>query len=199
MGMLDLLKSRIQADGWLSISTVYFDNGYNIDVFATGGYVAMADSVECVFIFNGLDSSDSEIVENKYINMRRSHAGFQQNLTVAGYEHMQHFDIALYRHREFLDPSMDVLPYPTYPKAADLLAMEADPDTGLFDTNICDTVEMIGGNKLSVIQMYNDFFDPYKKDWQYSGARVKEWKEFYQNHDKFVAYLNTAYGISDAF
>lgn len=199
MALLDFLKERVQTDGWLSLSSLYFDNGLTINIFNTRGYIAMSDAKECVFTFNCLDSSDTEIVENKLVIMRRDHAGLQQALTVVGYDHMQHFDIAMYANYDYFSDEQEATPYPTIPKEAELTAMEPDPETGLYDSATTDTVTRMSGLDISTIPLYNQFFDPYVKDWQYTGARIDYWKKFYNNHTKFVQMLSDAYGVSDAF
>lgn len=198
MAMFDFLKERITASGWLSLSSLYFDNGLTINIFNTRGYVAMSDTAECFFCYNTLDSTDTDQVENKYVMMRRGYHGMQQNITVVGYEHMQHFDLAQYSHYGFYWDEQEQTPFPKIPTKAELDAITLDPVTELADPTTTDTVETLSGRQVSVISMYNDFFDPYTKDWQYSAARIKEWKQFYANQEKFKTLLNDAYGISDA-
>lgn len=198
MAMLDFLKDQLASSGWLSLSSLYFDNGFTINVFNSRGYIAMSDSKECFFCYNALDSTDTDQVENKYVMMRRDHIGMQQTITVVGYEHLQHFDLAQYSHYGFYFDEQTETPYPTIPTKAQLDAITLDPDTGLADPATTDTVETISGREVSVIPMYNDFFDPYTQDWQYSAARIKEWKQFYTNQEKFTTLLANAYNVTDA-
>lgn len=196
MSMLDLLSKQLDEKGWLAMSSLYFDNGYVINVFNSRGYVARSNAMECFFAFSTMDSTDTDQVENTYVVMRRDHMGMQQTITVVGYDHLQHFDMAQYSHYAFYDNSQEKVPYPKIPTPAELEAMTPNPDTGLYDS--ADTVQTLSGKEISAISMYNDFFDPYTKDWQYSGAIVGKWKNFYKNHKKFCTFLNDAYGITDA-
>ena len=93
MALIDFLKSQITEKGWLAISSLYFDNGYVLNVFNTRGYVAYSDAMECFFSYNALDSTDSESVENKFSILRYEHFGMTQVITAVGYDHLQHIDL----------------------------------------------------------------------------------------------------------
>ena len=70
MALLDYLVERVNTKGWLSLATIYFDNGFNIDVFASSGYIAYSASKGCFFTIEALDSTDSSIIENRFVKMK---------------------------------------------------------------------------------------------------------------------------------
>lgn len=196
MALIDFLKSQINEKGWLAISSLYFDNGYVLNVFNTRGYVAYSDAMECFFSYNALDSTDSESVENKYSILRYEHFGMTQVITAVGYDHLQHIDLAQYSHYNFYNDAQEETPYPKIPTKDEITALTPDPETGLYPGT--DTITKMSGEPTSAIPMYNDFFDPYVKNEPYSGARVDHWQTFYKNQEKFVTLLAAAYGVSDA-
>ena len=106
--MLDIIERQITEKGWLSLSTLYFDNAYSIDVYNTRGAVAYSKADQCFFALNALDSTDTAIVEHKVAVYDNHHIGNQVNLTVSGEEHLQHYDIALYAHYRLLFNDMDL-------------------------------------------------------------------------------------------
>lgn len=190
MAMLDVLTGRIKEKGWLAISNLYFDNSYIINIFATRGYVAYSPSNEVFLAYSCLDSTDSSVVEGKFITMDKNHCGMQQNITVAGQEHLQHFDFATYSHYNWYNDDQESTPWPNIPAEAEIRAFTKNPETGLYDGT--DTATMINYRERSCVAMYG-------KEHPYSGANVEAWQAFYKNHDKFVKMLNECYGISDAY
>ena len=195
--MLDIIERQITEKGWLSLSTLYFDNAYSIDVYNTRGAVAYSKADQCFFALNALDSTDTAIVEHKVAVYDNHYIGNQVNLTVSGEEHLQHYDIALYAHYRLLFNDMDSsvikadeIPEIQIPTPDEVKALTMNEETGLFDGT--DTVTMLGGNQVSTIGFYDkSLILPY------SGAIVKFWKEFYENHDKFLAYLTNVFGITN--
>lgn len=204
MPELNFLTKRVQEAGWLSIATLFFDNAYTVEVFNTNGYLAYSPAQECFFILNALDSTDSEEMMYKFVFHNGRHLGQEHVMTVVGSEHLQHFDMAMYAHSEFFRPLNDKpFPYPTIPTPAELEALQPDPDTGLYDETQYDLVykgstytRALTGAKESAISMYEDFY-PAKESNLYSGARITKWKQFYENHQKFLTALNDWLGVSD--
>ena len=157
--MLDIIERQITEKGWLSLSTLYFDNAYSIDVYNTRGAVAYSKADQCFFALNGLDSTDTAIVEHKVAVYDNHHIGNQVNLTVSGEEHLQHYDIALYAHYRLLFNDMDSsiikadeIPEIQIPTPDEVKALTMNEETGLFDGT--DTVTMLGGNQVSTIGFY---------------------------------------------
>lgn len=196
MAVLDFLVKQLTEKGWLAISSVYFDNAYSINVFNTRGYVAYSKSAQTFFTAGCIDSTDSESVDNKFVVHDTRHFGLQQVITCVGEEHMQHFDIANYSQYRFTWDKQTVLPYPKVPTKAEILALTPNPETGLYPG--LPTVELMDGTEISVISLYEKFFDYFGNGDPFSGARVDNWIQFYKNQDKFREMLSSCYGITDA-
>lgn len=191
MGLLDFVRQQVETKGWLSISNLYFDNALTMNVFNTRGYIAYSPSVNLFFCMNCLDSTDTAQVENTYVLMGdQFHLGMQQNLTVAGDEHLQHFDMAQYSHYCYYTDDQESMPYPTIPTPTKIMNMTADPTTGLYPNT--DTVTQMDGSYESTIGLYPKDFE------QYSGAWIRNWQRFYKNHEKFKKYLSEYVGVTDA-
>ena len=192
VSMLDHLHTQLTEKGWLSISNIYFDNHYLLHVFNTRGFVAYSKSNECFYELRPLDSTHTSIVEHKLVAFDNKWIGHQQNITIAGDEHMQHFDVATYAHRDFFTDAEGDLPIVKIPTQAEIEALTKNPDTGLYDG--LDTVTTLDPiNKFSTKCLYPD-----NPEVHYVGAVIDYWKEFYANHDKFKTYLSTFLGVTDA-
>ena len=192
MALVDFITKQIQEKGWLALSNLYFDNSLTMNVFNTRGFIAYSPSQEMFFCLNCLDSTDSAQVEYTYALMdSKNYIGMQQNLTAAGQEHLQHFDMALYSHFRFYDDlaSDEKFPTPTIPTKDAIMAMTAD-DSGLYPDT--DTVTQMDYTKESAIGMYPRDFK------YYSGAWVRNWQCFYKNQEKFKTFLSEFLGITDA-
>lgn len=196
MAVLDLAVKQIVDKGWLSLTSLCFDNAYVINIFNTRGYVAYSKSQACFFCTGGLDSTDSESIESKFNAFDAGHVGMQQVITCVGEEHLQHFDMALYSQYRFVWDEQTVMPYPTIPTKTEIEALTPNPDTGLYDGY--EQMEMYDGRLVSVIPMYKKFFN-YPVDGQpFSGAKIDSWKQFYLNQKKFMVMLKDGFGITDA-
>jgi hypothetical protein len=208
--ILDFCLERLQASDWLGLSTLYFDNAYTINVFASRGYVAYSSSKKCFFAMGCLDSTDSTLVDNTYAVLEHHILGQQQNVTVIGDDHLQHIDVAQYSRYQFYNDAQTVMPWAHIPTRATIMGLEKDPVTGLYPNT--DTVGMIPSNPnqdpntteriISAIGFYPQEEGAQQKSdpnmWYYSGAIIDNWKRFYVNQEKFRKMLNDAFGVSDA-
>lgn len=187
---LSFFLEQLNKKGWLGISNLYFDNAYMINVYLTNGYVAYSPSKEVFFAVGTLDSTDTSIIEKRYVTMDRRTIGMQQNLTATGADMLQHFDVAMYSHYGFYQDADTKTPYPTIPTKDAIMALTKDPKTGLYGGTA--TAELINGETFSVVDMYPD-----RKD-LVSCANVETWQTFYTNQTKFVQMLKDGFGVSDA-
>lgn len=190
MALLDYLVERVNTKGWLSLATIYFDNGFNIDVFASSGYIAYSKSKGCFFTVEALDSTDSSIIENRFVKMDGKYTGMQQNITVAGEEHLQHFDMALYAHQRYLSEAKEKLPVPDIPDQATVEGYQADPDTGLIAG--LDEYCTMGNTIYSTYPIYKQEDTRY-----YSGAMIANWQNFYKRQQMFKDLLSSAFNVTD--
>lgn len=191
MSMLDRLLTIVKDQGWLAISSIYFDNNMVIPISTTSGNIAFSEADDCFYTYKPIDQGYTEIIEGKMIVYNKNHLSQQYALTCAESQHMQHFDIAQFMHyKDFMNPELDAYPYPIVPKQADVEDLTYNEETGLYEGDNVTTAMMKNMKEISVIP----FFD---KDKVYaSAARVSYWKEFYENHQKFLDMLQEAYGIS---
>lgn len=195
MPMLDMLIENVEKHGWMSISSLFFDNAYNVFIPTTCGYIAYSKEHECFVSLNSMDSTDTDIVENTYVTMDPGFIGQQQVLTIIGQEHLQHFNMAMYAQYRFWPYTDKELPYPTYPTEGELSALVKDEETGLY--NGCDVITTMANEKRSTLDLYKDTLD-YRKGDPYSGANIDAWKNFYVNHNHFKTFLSKFMGITDA-
>lgn len=195
MAMLDFFLSHLNKNGWLSLATIYFDNSYVLSVFDSHGYVAYSAAQESFFSFNCLDTTDTDMIENKLVSIDPGHIAQQEVLTCVGQDHMQHFDIALYSQRRWYKDGDTALPYPVYPTPDELTGMTPDPTTGLYPQT--DTVTAMSLRERSTIDLYGHMLD-YREGDPYSGANIDYWKLWYAEHEKFIQFLNDGFGVSDA-
>ena len=195
MSMVDMLTNRLKKHGWLSITSLYFDNAYAINIFNTFGFVAYSAADECFFSVNCLDTTDTEIIENRLVTLNPGKIGQQQVVTCVGLEHFQHFDMATFGHYRFLAaPVNGCIPYPDIPSPDDIMAYGVNPDTGLVDG--VDEVTTMAMTKRSTLSLYDKFYD-YKNDDFYSGINIAEWQYWYTNHDAFLKMLTDGYGVTN--
>ena len=188
---LDFLVERLNEKGWLSISTLYFDNSYCMNIYTSRGYVAFSPSRNLFFSYNCLDTTDSKVVENTYAILDRVNIGQQQNITVAGSDCLQHFDIAQYSHYDhYYYDEQEKTPYPDIPTKDTIMGFTLNPDTGLYEN--ADIAHMVNDTEVSVYPLY-----PKEKE-IYSGAIIANWQRFYKNQEKFCKMLGEAYGVTDA-
>ena len=185
---LDFFDEQLAARDWLGFSQLYFDNSFIISTYLTNGYVAYSPGKKLFFSISTLDTTDTKIVEDRFVTLEREYIGMQQNLTVVDANMLQHVDVALYAHPRFFKDDSDV-PFPTIPSRSKIMGMSADSKTGLYPG--CDEAGFIDGRVESAIPFYD-------KKFPYSGAAVKEWQRFYKNQEKFKAMLKASLGISDA-
>lgn len=218
MSMVDLCIKRIQENGWLSLSSLYFDNSYVITIYASRGYVAYDPTDKCFIASNCMDSSDTANIENRFnviYGYKTGHVGMQQTVTFVDDAMLQHFDTAMYCHYCYFRDDQTDMPYPKIPTEDELRAFvkpekpklvnpkKRDDPLGVLPTydkiyegEDLDRVVMLNNVEVSTVNLYKEFEEKYNLP--YSGAVVGEWLMWYDNHKKFVDMLSKAYGISGA-
>jgi len=194
--MLDLALNSVKTKGWLSLATLFFDNGYTVSVFNTLGAIAYSPSEDAFFSINSLDSTNTVQIQTWFaITGDRYYVGQQQILTVIASEHLQHVSFATYAHARFFNEPEDggeiTLHGPVIPTVAELDALTPDPQTGLYDGQ--DTACRMSGEKVSTIPLYPDHTK------YYSGAIITNWKKFYKAHKAFLGFVQDVTGCGDAF
>lgn len=211
MSLLDVFEKQLNEKGWLAFTSLYFDNALIYNIFNSRGYIAYSKSNEVFVTYDCLDSTDSAKVESYYIAMDNNFTGMQQSLVFAGVESFQRFNMAQYSHYRFYNDGQDRTPYPKIPTQAEIEALVANAETGLYDgydevhirptsqfgVDIPNETTFTDERKYSTISIYKDFADLIGPE-KYSGAVIDTWKMFYKNHAKFCTMLNEAYGITDA-
>ena len=191
MSMLDRLITIVNDQGWLAISSLYFDNNMVIEICNSYGAIAYSQADDCFYTYNAVDQGYTEIIEGKLIVFDNSHIGQQQVLTCVGTEHMQHFDIAQFTHYGSYPDKTDKFPFPTVPAPTDLDQYTLNTETGLYEGPKATIAHMKDNTDISVIP----FFDK-NTQWYESAARIEYWKKFQENHQKFLDFLDDGYGIS---
>lgn len=184
----DFFLERLKAKGWLSISSLYFDNAYVIEIFTTHGYVAYSPGRGLFFTLNCLDTTNTQIVENTYIALDRRKISQQYALTVSTADCLQHFDLALYNHYTAYDDNQTEAPWPEIPTKDQIMAYTLNEETGLY--NGPAIAEYISGEQKSVIPMFKDGF-------MQSSARIAEWQQFYRAQERFCKMVSEMTGVND--
>lgn len=184
----DFFLERLKAKGWLSISSLYFDNAYAIDIFTTHGYVAYSPGKDLFFTTNCLDTTNTQIIEDTYIALDRRKISQQYALTVSTGDCLQHFDLALYTHYTQYSDDQTESPWPEIPTKDEIMGYTLNEETGLYDGPAI--AEYISGEQKSVVPMFKDGF-------MQSGARIAEWQRFYRAQERFCKMIGEMTGIGD--
>ena len=184
----DFFLERLKAKGWLSISSLYFDNGYVIDIFITRGYVAYSPDRDLFFTTNCLDTTNTQIIEDTYIAFDRRKISQQYALTVSTGDCFQHFDLALYNHYSSYTDDQTEAPWPEIPTKDQIMSYKLNEETGLY--NGPAVAGYINGEQKSVVPMFKEGFDQ-------SGARIAEWQRFYKVQERFCKMVGDMTGVTD--
>lgn len=194
MSLLNLVEQQATKYGWLSLSSLYFDNGYVINVYNTNGYIAASKDMECFFTLNPLDSTDTEIIEHSHVRMPYGYISMQHNVTASRFEDLQHTDFAMYAHKRFytdLIGTETTIPTPKYPDSTVLDGYVFDENLGLYTNS--DVAVGKDDSGVSVIPVYDGSVFPYV------GADIEGWKLFNHTQEKFKAYIKSLFGAIDVF
>lgn len=194
MAFIDIFEERLKASGWLSFSSLCFDNGHIIVLYGTRGYCAYSKEREVFIHISCMDTADTANIEHRFNIINDRSVNMQRTLSFIDSNQFQHFELAMYSHLGTVCDDQDTYPYPNIPTMEELDKLEKDPKTGLYPGT--DTSVMLSGREVSTLSMYDAFSGD--RHIPYSGAVVDEWKMWYNNHKKFVAMLKKAYNITDA-
>lgn len=191
MTVTEYLIERVNEKGWMSLSSLYFDNALVVNIFNSRGYIAYSPSKDMFYFTGAEDTSNTDCIERKYVALDNKYVGQSQMITVVGGEHLQHFDIHLFSHYRFINDDQEVYPTPVVPTPDEIKALVVDPETGLVDGE--DVITQMNGEQISCRSLYPD-----NKITDYSGLKIVNYQKFIKNHEKFIAALNTMLGVSDA-
>lgn len=188
MTVAELLVSRVQQYGWLTVGHIFCDNGYTVNPFVTGE-VCISPGNEMLFVATTYDSSDTANLE-KYVVGNPKYAGMQKSIVCIGFDHIQHFDINLFNQEMAWANTPDAYPIPKLPKPAEMEAITLDPDTGLAAGH--SVAKKMDGTEIAVFDLYPDM-----DILNTSGLRIKEYQEFQKKQKMFTAAIKKLTGFSD--
>lgn len=193
------LVSQIQANGWMSISSITFDNASTLNVVQSSGAVGI-DVTNGICVYRSCeDTANTQLIENKAVTFDKYHIGMMQTIVMHDMDCLQWYQNALYTFRYTYDnpaktfDDMKNHPWPltTYPSEADILAATFDPDTKLWTCNGVATALDTGKLKeRSVIPL----FDEEAKTM--SSAIISEWYIWYTEHQLFKDFVQAQYGLT---
>lgn len=128
-----LWKEIFAKTNWLGFNSLLFDCSYVMCVHNSRGYIAHSPSRECFFMINPIDSSDTEIIEEKFAYMDAKFIGPNTAVTVVDANTLFHFDIAQYANLNWYKPDVQTkVPYPRIPERSTIEGLEKDEATGLY-------------------------------------------------------------------
>lgn len=190
----EALVSKVSADGWLSISSLFFDNSYYRLILDSDGYIAASPTKELICMFTPLDSTNNVNVEGNLVRVENCgfNTQFLQNVTAFSFDELQHFSIAMYAQDEIIDSGESIL-VPNILTKAEIQAIP-DPDqvTGLY-AGYTTWTNQVTTKQSSTFSIYNRTTgSPI-----HVGGVIDNWKHFYRNQDRFIALMNTMFTATD--
>ncbi len=196
MGVLELLTDRVNADGWLSVSSLFFDNALTVHIPTAKGYIAYSPSAKAFFILRPSDSTDSGFTEANYIFVNKPNViEMQKGITVVDANTLFHWDAALYSRASYYNIVKDEFPLPTFPSKEDIA--DFDSISNIENLGHLTYPNAIDSNGQPIpneptIGLYNDY-----PNIPLTAVRVNAWKTFNENQEMFKTAMETLFNLSD--
>ena len=127
-----VLVDYIKKHGWLSVTNIFFNDGMAIFPTTTGGRICLSEANEVLLVMSKIDVATTEFSTNLYISPPRDRVGFLQTISVCPFHLLNHFDAMLFTFNQFYRDTGADFPVPNVPDVEDVMALEADPETGLY-------------------------------------------------------------------
>lgn len=197
----ELLVNQVKTNGWLSVSSVTFDNLSLFDVAQQGGFVGIDPANNVAVWASCEDTANTQVIENMVATQDNRQIGLMQTTVFQDLDCLQWWQAALltfshpFQHKinkteDILDVKNKPLPIITYPKEADILSATYDPKTDKWNCKNVATALNIGlfGTR-SVIPLYEESVNTL------ASALVDEWYLWYTRHKLFKDYIKTMYNL----
>ena len=193
------LVSQIQKNGWMSISSLTFDNLSVANVVMQSGAIGIDTANNlCIFQSNE-DIVYTQIIENKAVTFDKRRIGHMKTIVFQDLDCLQWFQAAQYTFnytyenpaKTFDDMANHPWPITTYPSEADILSATFDEETGLWTCpNVATALDTGALEERSVIPLFEE------EAKTMSSAIVSEWFIWYTQHNLFKDYINSQFGLT---
>lgn len=197
----------IKDKGWLALGHMIFDNSNVCFVANSNGNVAYSSDTASFYWLSTMDTNDTLAIKTDLIVSDTKHLDCMATLTQSDEDCLQWVSYNLgYRSTMLRDARLAKkgIPYPKFPKADELKALKKNEKTGLYDgypyvefgTSDSDAVQQ--GVKVPVIEMLKkDDNKIYTGDDNDCLARIDDWKNFYEQHERFCEFLKNSLGLKN--
>jgi len=185
----DFLLKRVQENGWFSVGSLYFDNCYTLQPFEIDGRICLSPSAELIIAINNYDAIDSATLDDYLVHDERR-IGYQQNIAIFGFEHLQHFAVNLFNLTHVYPSKVEEFPLPAIPTPDVINGITLDPETGLAADQ--SVARKITRKEIATMDLFPDL-----EISDASGARIKKLQDFYANQKQFAEAMNKFLGLSD--
>lgn len=192
-GGIDLLLRYVREHTWFYVASIFHDNGAVTQPHIANGCICFSNDLGALLSTGTLDSSNSDALEGRFLAMPRHTASFQETIQVFPAEMIQRFDVLLFSQfvtYECQDLMKD-FELPTFPNHEELMALEPDPETGLYPDQ-----DVVGELNWDEVSTYNLFPNRKSLD-DYIGIKIKQYQDFHKNQKLFCERMNTLFGVSD--
>ena len=88
--------SIVEAKGWLSIDSLYFDNALSVTIPLSRGYIAISKSMNCLLHFATIDIFNTDAIHNGIVVFNGTNLGHAQGIDMSDLESLQRFNLATY-------------------------------------------------------------------------------------------------------
>lgn len=196
----------IKEKGWLALGHMIFDNANVCFVANSCGNVAYSSDTASFYWFSTMDTADTLAVKTDLIVSDTKHLDCMATLTQSDEDCLQWVSYNLGYRSSMINEAIAAkkgIPYPKFPKPDKLKTMTKNEKTGLYDNypyvefGTSDSYAVQNGVKVPVIEMLEASDTIYTGDDDDCLARIDDWKNFYEQHERFCEFLKTNFGLTN--
>lgn len=202
--LANLLVEQVKSNGWLSLSSITFDNNSVYNVFACSGNIGICEDKGILVFMSLEDVTNTTMIMNKLATTKDEYVGQVRTNTFQDMDCLQWFQAATYNYyRNFIGYKFkqendidhiadETYPVATWPSDQDILGCTYNPDTKLWEgmDNLATAEDTGKFKQRSVIPLYET------NDDSMSSAIVSEWKKWYSYHNLYIQYIQEQYGLT---
>ena len=199
-----LLTKQVKENGWLSLSSITFDNNSVYNVFACNGNIGICEDQGILVYMSLEDITNSGMIMNKLATANKEQIGHVRTNAFQDMDCLQWFQAATYNYyRQYFgyktikvdkidDIINDSYPVATFPTEAEIMNCTYNPDTKSWEGSdkLATALETGRFEERSVIPIYDS------NEESMASAIVSEWKKWYSYHQLYIEYINAQYGLT---
>lgn len=195
----ELLVKQVQNHGWLSVSSVTFDNVSVVNIAHQSGDVGIDVNNGIVIWTSTEDTANTQIIMNKVATQDVRKIGLAQTVVMQDIDCLQWWQAALLTYnytlenpaKTFDDMKNHPIPTITYPSESDILSATYDEETGLWTCpNVATALDAGMFRDMSVVPLYDSDVNTM------SSAIVEEWFRWYTEHQRFKDYIKSQFDLT---